>query len=418
VSGAFAAAALDLFAAGLAVIPLGGAKGQTPLVDRWNQWKRRPGPTFINKLAAEHPDANVGVICGLSGATVLDIDDPSLLPLMIERFGDTQLRTHTPRGGVHLWYKNSGEGCPKTLRRDGLAVDVKGIGGYVVAPPSIRFSGEHAGRSYGFLAGSWHDIRHLPPIRSGALSGVSISAPMRSRAVKEGDRNDTLFCQLLRHEKACDNPEALLDVANWINSNFEPPLDSAEVAKVVASVWRIRIEGRNWVGEEQRVYTFKSELEAFAAHPNGGDGHLLFSKLRMSHWGHDRFPVSCKAMALQQVFPGWGVKRYRVALGAITDVELLEQVHHGGRCPGDVSLFSFPSRVSSKGALKTPKITDTPSPSAPGGTERGRAASVEHLPRLITLTMGWENFGANANSTDAGSAADIRPTKASMGGRR
>jgi hypothetical protein len=281
-------------------------------------WKHRPGPEFIKKLTERYPYANVGVICGLSGVTVVDIDDLDLLPQIIERFGDTPLRTYTPSGGVHLWYRSSGEGCPDLRKSEGLAVDIKGIGGQVVVPPSVRFNGEFEGRVYGFLAGSWDDLTRLPTIHAHALvrnldyrhgsirhaGGV----PMPLRAVKQGYRNNVLFCSLLRRVKACDDTDALFDTAQTLNTDFDPPLEASEVAKVALSVWRIETEGRNWVGKEQRVYTLKSELEALAAHPNGGDGLLLLSKLRMTHWAHIKFAISPKAMAKAQVFPGWGIK--------------------------------------------------------------------------------------------------------------
>src|SRR3954454_24996496 len=155
-SGAFAVAAPGLSRAGLAVVPLGGAKGQTPLVHSWTKWKHPPGPASIEKLSAKHPGANIGIACGLSGVVVVDIDDLSHALAMIERFGDTPLKVQTPRGdGIHLWYRSSGEGCQNLRDSEGLPVDLKGIGGLVVVPPSTRPSGEFAGRSYTIISGSW-----------------------------------------------------------------------------------------------------------------------------------------------------------------------------------------------------------------------------------------------------------------------
>ncbi len=131
----FADAALVLRDHGLAPVPLGGDDGKVPLV-RWRTWEHRPGRQFLERLADKHPTANVGVLTGLSGVTVVDVDDPELVDGMLRRFGDTPLVTGTPRGGVHLWYRSTGEGCLTGL--DGLKVDIKGLGGMVVVPPSIR----------------------------------------------------------------------------------------------------------------------------------------------------------------------------------------------------------------------------------------------------------------------------------------
>jgi len=173
---AFATAAPDLSNRGLAVLPLGG-NGKQPLI-KWREWRKRPGQAFIQKLIDEFPAANIGVLCGLSGITVVDIDAPELTSLMIERFGETPLKTVTPSGGLHLWYRNSGEGCPKVLRGEGLAVDIKGKGGLVVVPPSVRPAGQYAGHLYSFFTGSWDDLPHLPPIRPGALNRATRAAAL------------------------------------------------------------------------------------------------------------------------------------------------------------------------------------------------------------------------------------------------
>ena len=154
----FADAALVLWGHGLAVIPLGKDDGKVPLI-RWRTWKRRPGRLFLESQAAEHPTANVGVLTGLSGLTVVDVDDPKLVNDMLTRFGNTPLITGTPSGGAHLWYRSTGERCQ--VRLDGLKVDIRGLGGMVVVPPSIRPTGQHAGKAYTVLKGSWDDLVHL-----------------------------------------------------------------------------------------------------------------------------------------------------------------------------------------------------------------------------------------------------------------
>jgi bifunctional DNA primase/polymerase-like protein/primase-like protein len=379
-TNAFAVAAPDLAARRVAVLPVGGDDGKVPLIKHWNRWKEPPGLSAVAKLTEKHPNANIGIACGPSGVTVVDIDDVGLLSLMIERFGETPLKTVTPSGGIHLWYRNSGEGCT-ALRAEGLAVDIKGRGGFVVVPPSVRPAGQHAGRSYGFLVGDWNDLQRLPPIRPGALRTALGARPLR--AVREGHRNNMLFSSLLRHAHACDSIEALYDVGETINADFVPPLESREVAKTIASAWAYEIEGRNWVGKEQRVWLRKSELEALAAHRNGGDGALLFLKLRMTHWCRDQFAVSAKAMTDTETIPAWGVKRYRAALGVLVEVQLLQQVYRGGRYPGDPSLFSFTSAATGKGARGEPNITRTPLSPVPGATGEIEARS----PALVLVPV-------------------------------
>src|SRR5262249_48515441 len=137
---------------------------------------------------------------------------------MIERFGETPLKIGTPSGGVHLWYRSSGEPSG-ALRSEGLAVDLKGLDGQVAVPPSVRISGAYAGHAYKFLAGSWNDLARLPRIRAEAYP-VAHTPPTRLQAIEQGHRNGILFRSLLRHAKASDDIETLYDVAATLNSDL------------------------------------------------------------------------------------------------------------------------------------------------------------------------------------------------------
>ena len=170
----FADAALVLWGHGLALVPLGGDDGKVTLV-KWKYLKHRPGREYLKRLTTKHPTRNIGVLTGLSRVTVVDVDDPELVDDMLRRFGDTPLITGTPRGGFHLWYKSNGERCQTGL--NGLKVDIKGIGGVVVVPPSIRPTGPHAGKAYTFVKGSWDDLGGLPTITPGALEDAPHVAP-------------------------------------------------------------------------------------------------------------------------------------------------------------------------------------------------------------------------------------------------
>ena len=96
----------------------------------WNRWQ----------------NANIGIVTGsASGFWVLDIDprnggDDSLEDLILEygELPDT-LMAHTGGGGRHFFFKMPAEG----MRSGKLAkgIDIKGDGGYIVAPPSNHISG-------------------------------------------------------------------------------------------------------------------------------------------------------------------------------------------------------------------------------------------------------------------------------------
>ena len=169
----YASAAAELALRGLTPIPVGGEDGKKPLV-KWPRRRLAPESPAIKQWAEKFASANVGILTKPSSVTVIDVDDPGLLPNMEERFGATPLVTRTPSGGGHLWYRAQGEGSRNLRRSEGLPVDVKaggsGQGGFVVVPPSVRPSGPHAGKPYRFERGSWDDLRRLPSIRAGSLS--------------------------------------------------------------------------------------------------------------------------------------------------------------------------------------------------------------------------------------------------------
>jgi hypothetical protein len=235
--GAFGDAALRYAALGMAPIPCGGADGKQPLV-RWRHI-RCPVPARPLELwRRTFADANVGIVTGASHVTVVDVDDPSLAADMVRHCGNTPLITQTPRGGLHLWYRNSGE---RTVTRlDGARVDVRAIGGFVVVPPSRRPDKSGA---YEIVQGTLDDLKGLPPVRSGALplaaSALRVKMPkggttplLDQGIASAGARNDTLFRALLREARLCRTLDELRVQAMTLNAVIcRPALPEPEVAK-------------------------------------------------------------------------------------------------------------------------------------------------------------------------------------------
>ena len=141
------AAALRYASLGLAVLPLqrGGKKPHRVLGDRGGVHHATRDPAVIRGWWAADRGANVGVACGLaSRLLVIDLDvkagadGPGQLRTFLDGRGlslPAGSRVSTPSGGVHVWLRASGP----VMNRTGVlpGVDIKGDGGYVVAPPSM-----------------------------------------------------------------------------------------------------------------------------------------------------------------------------------------------------------------------------------------------------------------------------------------
>jgi hypothetical protein len=338
-TGAFATSAIELARHNLAVIPLCGEDGKVPSINFAN-WRRPPGQQFIRELAGKFPDANVGILCGLSNVTIVDIDDPKLTKMMIKRCGDTPLKTATPRGGIHLWYRQNGERCSNLRTLEGLDVDIKASGGLIVAPPSVRPTGEYAGKAYTFLTGTWSDTRDLPEVRSGSVPVRDEVTASSYNPIREGSRNDALFRELLSQSRHCDNLSALLDIAHSSNEVFLPPMADTEVAKTAASAWRIEEQGRNWVGSSPHVVLTDRVHNSLIPHSKALS---LYYLLKKSHGARvEPFAICSKAMSRDNVIQGWGPKGYTNARRKLIELGFLTEIHVGGSKRGDVSKYVFP----------------------------------------------------------------------------
>jgi len=356
-TGPFAAAALDMAARGLAVLPVGGPDGKVPLV-AWANWRRPPGKNFLQNLACKHGAANVAILTGLSSLTVVDIDQPDMADAMQKRFGQTPLVIETPSGGRHLYYRAAGEGCGTLREAENLPVDIKAAGGVIVAPPSVRPSGPHSGKCYRIVKGSWDDLPRLPTIKSGSLPASRPKpVPGAAGAVTEGARSNTLLKFLLREAKGCDSPEALIDVARGVNDSFVPPLPDAEILHVAQSAWKYESRNENWAGTEARTVLSASEAALLRANPEAGFFLLL---IRLNRGGRDEpFAVSPEGLRRVNFMPGWGERKYGAVRNWLAEAGFLSVVHQGGAGAGDPRLFKLANPAQKKPSILKGNITKT-----------------------------------------------------------
>lgn len=173
------------------------------------------------------PTANVGIATGSrSGLVVVDLDpgaDADRLDLPATR------RVKTPRGGFHLYYAHPGEQVRNSAGKLAEHVDVRGDGGYVVAPPSVV-----GGKPYK-LAGGKKSLTAFPPELLRALtSSKNGSRPAaESGPVLPGGRHKALVSMAGRLRAMGLDGDAIEAVLQPFNDRAcVPPKDRAEVRRI------------------------------------------------------------------------------------------------------------------------------------------------------------------------------------------
>ena len=240
-------AALAYINMGLAVFPL-EERGKRPLTKNGC----KDATTDAAKVKAwwqQNPNANIGIATGTKSGGIfvvdLDVDEDrgidgyhSLQDWQRENgeFPDTWTAI-TGRGGYHLYYKWTAEQRNRAGIIDG--VDIRGEGGYVVAPPSVH----NNGREYEWeiapdemaLAKADNNVEFFLNGEA-KQQGEHFVIPSK---IAQGSRNDMLFrfaCML--QAKGVSDETVFVATLSENKMKCTPPLPEAEVRIIVSSVLR------------------------------------------------------------------------------------------------------------------------------------------------------------------------------------
>lgn len=207
------------------------------------------------------PDLNIGIVTGAaSNIVVLDIDprhdgDETLAALEKSYSPLPQTwRFLTGGGGEHIIFRHPGGIVPNSAGKIGPGIDVRGDGGYIVAPPSRHISG----RPYAISVD--HDPVDMPHADIPSWLLPLLQAPPQKQAkaataqewrkrifssVPEGERNAMaakLTGHLLRNRI---DPWVTAELVNgWNRMRCQPPLPDSEIMATVRSIARKEIRRR------------------------------------------------------------------------------------------------------------------------------------------------------------------------------
>lgn len=247
-------AALNYAEQGWHVFPV---QGKRPLVS----W-REESTTDSTKIAEwwGNSDNGIGIDCGKSGLVVLDIDDLEAIQPLADKLGwnpvdDDTTVIRTGRGGIHVYYKAGSVEVRNSASKVIAGVDVRGVGGFVVAPPSIHENGT----AYTFTRDN--EVRPIPEnmvnllnykeekvhVPSPAIAhekwGMAIlsSEAYNVESAQPGQRNDQLYRSALPVWSAVKGGHLDREIAHMrlTQAGQRVGLDSDEVEKTLESAWDV-----------------------------------------------------------------------------------------------------------------------------------------------------------------------------------
>jgi len=225
---------------GYSVIPL-KPKDKRPQISWTEYQKRRANIEEIKEWFRTNPDINIGIVTGkISNLVVLDVDGKEGMRTLRKNHCEIPETTKVKTGkGYHYYFK-----YPKGSEVGNFvgilpSVDIRGEGGYIVAPPSIHSTGV----KYEWLR--FCEPKEIPDwllkLITNSRGGISTQKNQSKISLEEGintgERNNTLTRitgHLLAKEVNTRLTFVLIKSLNRFACN--PPLEEQEVETIVKSI--------------------------------------------------------------------------------------------------------------------------------------------------------------------------------------
>lgn len=196
---------------------------------------------------ARWPDANVGILTGPeSGVVVVDVDsrhggDITLASLESANSALPPTPESTTGAGRHKLFRHPGRPIRnkvgiKTPSSGQSGLDLRGDGGYIVAPPSLHANGK---RYAWVVSPEQGELAEFPDwllklaMRDRRTRAHASHAAAYAEPVNEGERNDMLFRMACAFRGGGDDEDAIL--ARLRSVPCEPPLDDEELRQIARS---------------------------------------------------------------------------------------------------------------------------------------------------------------------------------------
>lgn len=237
--------ALEYAEMGLAVFPVN--RNKSPCTPHGCK-DAKTDPGAIRAWWKKWPDANIGIATGSKsgGIVVIDVDIDENKGI----YGNDSLRewehdngelpetwrSITGRGGYHIFYRT--DEVIKNTTNLYPGIDIRGEGGYIIAPPSLHKNGREYEWEYSPDDVELHfaDDQVMRFIRKSEHSQSVKQHFELPESIMEGQRNDTLYrygCSL--QSQGYDDAE-ILERLQSANQRCDVPLDDSEISTIFTSV--------------------------------------------------------------------------------------------------------------------------------------------------------------------------------------
>ena len=322
------------------------------------EWRNRPGEKIVARWCEQFPDANIGVLPGLSGpgAVVFDCDTADAADEVQDRFGKSDMQVVTRRGR-HLWYATVPFRLPGNLRRLGLDVDIKAGNQIVIAPPSVH----ETGHIYRLDHCDWDALGHLRRLNADQLHRF-LHDPKQENAKIRHEMADVGLDREMRHDSrglwlndtlcayapSCTEVSEVLSIAHHLNEKvgeMHPSgrLPDDEVIERAMRVWQDAAAGKIqlWgAGRRSVVRMTAEEIDGLSP-----DALKLLSKLRAEHSARcargETFAIQATAMAKAKFMSRHRIEKARAILLHQRKIELVRPMLNSaaGRKPAQFRLL-------------------------------------------------------------------------------
>lgn len=247
-AGELLAAALAYAAAGLPVLPLHSADAGACSCGRADCGSPGKHPRTHNGVTGAStdvavvaewwrrwPTANVGIATGAAaGVVVLDVDPRHNGTESLRRLHDRHRWPKGPQvltggGGQHVYFSYPAGGVRNSAGALGDGLDVRGDGGFVVAPPSVHVSGNAYAWRREFDRATLPDPGAL--FADVAKRGNGAAAKVAD-VIPEGKRRATMLSVAGKLKRAGLTGDEILPTLRELNLRCAPPLDESELESV------------------------------------------------------------------------------------------------------------------------------------------------------------------------------------------